>query len=290
MKEKIIGGIIATVIALSCIGIIVFATPIVTSDETLDPVATISEDYIPSETASIEEVIILNNVSVERVEPTTYDEANILLEDAIFRRSAALAVYENLLVLGYADDHPAVEMAKRDVQSSIENCTYYEEDAARLLEQSKWEVRAQECPTATYIWLYMKNNFGWSDETCAGIMGNMMAEVGGGQISGIENWEYYSKNSPYGVIQWLGSRKKDLFAKYGKHPTIEEQLIYMYDELYGTNGVKQQVSSKNLDRIINATSPEDCAYVFACHFERCGEGNRSIRKNYARKAYNYFTS
>ena len=75
MKEKIIGGIIATIMVLSCIGIIVFATPI-TAGRTPDPVATISEADIPSETTPAEEeVIILKNMVVERVEPTNYDEA-----------------------------------------------------------------------------------------------------------------------------------------------------------------------------------------------------------------------
>ena len=55
MKEKIIGGIIAVAMVLSCIGIIVFAAPITAGEEVPDPVATISEDYIPSETAPAED-------------------------------------------------------------------------------------------------------------------------------------------------------------------------------------------------------------------------------------------
>ena len=52
------------------------------------------------------------------------------------------------------------------------------------LEARKWT----EYPEAMFIWSYMKSKFGWSDETCAGIMGNMMAEVGGGTLSGLRNW------------------------------------------------------------------------------------------------------
>ena len=179
MKEKIIVAIIASVLLLLCVSMIVTAS--VVSNNNIDPVATISEDYIPSETTSPieEEVIILENQQVERVEPTTYQEAHELWNSAMLRNDAALLIYENLLVLGYAENHPAVEMAKRDIEITAEDMAYYEEKAAVLEEQYKWEVRAAEYPVATQAWLYMKNELGFNDTVCAGIMGNMMAECGG---------------------------------------------------------------------------------------------------------------
>ena len=51
-------------------------------------------------------------------------------------------------------------------------------DEARKKENERWAIKAKEFPTATYIWKYMKN-LGWNDYICAGIMGNIMAEVGG---------------------------------------------------------------------------------------------------------------
>ena len=286
MKEKIIVAIIASVLLLFCISMIVTAS--VVSNNNIDPVATISEDYIPSETTSPieEEVIILENQQVERVEPTTYQEANELWNNAMFRNDAALSVYENLLVLGYAENHPAVEMAKRDIAITAEDMAYYEEQAAVLEEQYKWEVRAAEYPVATQAWLYMKNELGFNDTVCAGIMGNMMAECGGCWTSDL-NWNVNS-SSGYGMIQWLGGRRNQLFSIYGSNPSVENQLSFMKDELYGTNGVTKQVTDSQLNKIMNAESPEECAFAFATYFERCAEAHRSIRRGYARRAYEYF--
>lgn len=155
------------------------------------------------------------------------------------------------------------------------------EEAAR---QAKWEERAQQYPIATKVWLYMKENFGWSDVVCAGVMGNIMGEIGGG-VLGFTNWDHDA--ATYGMFQWLGGRKKDLKRIYGNKPTIEEQLEFMYDELYGTDGVRKQVTNKQRDKILNGKTPEEVAMAFCRYFERPG-GTGLARKGYARKAYNYF--
>lgn len=248
---------------------------------------TISEDYIPSETTSQEEeVIILENLEVERVEPTTYAEAEAALASAITREETCSNIYNGLISLGYADDHPAVVMAKKDHSNAIADCAYYTEKRDALQEQHQWEIRTEEFPVATQVWLYMKNEFGWSDTVCAGILGNMMAECGGCWSSDL-NWSVNS-SSGYGMIQWLGSRRNLLFSIYGPNPTIEDQLNYMRDELYGTNGVRKQVTDEQLNKIMNAESPEECAFAFATYFERCSVEHRSIRRGYARTAYEYF--
>lgn len=140
-------------------------------------------------------------------------------------------------------------------------------------------------PEATYIWNVLRS-WGWSPEACAGIIGNMMAEVGGGTLD-LSNWES-NGNSGYGLIQWLNDRRVGIKNRYGTYPTIDEQLIYMRDEMFGTNGVSQQVSETQLNKILHSSTPEECAYAFACYFERCGQGHRSIRRSYARTAYEYF--
>ena len=170
----------------------------------------------------------------------------------------------------------------------------YIDDCRRLhVEEEKWLAREKEYPEATYIWRYMKDNFNWSDETCAGIIGNMMAEVGDNTLH-LERWtKYINTNKPYGLIQWLGTRKQRLFKRYGTEANVEEQLLFMRDELYGENGLKAQVSSKDLKIILNEDgkqTPEKIAYVFADKYERCGNGSKAIRKTYARRAYEYFTS
>ena len=258
-----------------------------------EPVATISEAYIPSESSEPvleiepeEEIIILEVVEVERVESATLEEANTALEDAIFRRDTTKSVYEGLLLLGYDTEHPAVVMAKTDFENAEADVEYYTEQQLIRQEEEDWRVRAEEYPVATQAWLYMKNELGFSDIVCAGIMGNMMAECGGCWTSDLD-WDI-SSSSGYGMIQWLGGRKQQLFSIYGSNPSVENQLDFVKDELYGTNGVTKQVTDSQLDEIINAETPEDCAYTFACYYERCGEGNRWVRRDYARRAYEYF--
>lgn len=293
MKQKILSIIVAVFLLLSTLSLIVYAVTPVNGDT--NPVATISEDYIPSETTlpvDIEPtepevvVIVLDSVVVERVEPTTYDEANASLEKAIARQELTNTVYQGLITLGYADDHPAVVMAKTDIENANADVIYYQEQFEIWEEKRKWEVRASEYPVATQVWLYMKNELGYSDIVCAGIMGNMMAECGGCWTSDLD-WDV-SSSSGFGMIQWLGGRKKQLFSIYGDTPSIEDQLNFMHDELYGTNGVTWQVTQSQLDKIMNAETPEECAYAFACYFERCGKGHRAPRRGYARRAYEYF--
>jgi hypothetical protein len=135
----------------------------------------------------------------------------------------------------------------------------------------------------------MRNEFGWSEETCAGILGNMMAEIGGGTLN-LNNWASDS-SSGYGLIQWVGNRYSGIKTRYGNKPTVEQQLNYMRDELYGTNGVTQQVNTKELNIILNKSgseTPERIAYIFACYYERCVSYARAPRKGYARIAYDYF--
>lgn len=257
-----------------------------------EPVATISEADIPSEatfpdsTEPEEVVIVLDTVVVERVEPTTYDEANSLLDEATKRQETAQMVLDGLIELGYEPDHPAIVMACAELENRTANAAYYQEKQAEWEEIHKWEVRALEYPVATQVWLYMKEEFGWNDTVCAGIMGNMMAECGGCWTSDL-NWDINSSGG-YGMIQWLGGRKQQLFNIYGSSPSIEDQLNFMKDELFGTNGVTKQVTDSQLDKIMNADSPEDCAYAFACYFERCAEQHRYPRRGYARTAYDYF--
>lgn len=162
----------------------------------------------------------------------------------------------------------------------------YEKLLAKEVEEAKWKDKMDKYPEATKIWRYMKDNFNWSDETCAGVLGNMMAEVGGGTLN-LSNWDA-NGSSGYGLIQWMGGRRSSLEKRYGKRPTIEEQLLYMYDELYGLNDTRKQVSNKVLKEIVEGDSAGDIAYIFAKYYERCHRDYVNIRIGYAEKAYKYF--
>ena len=143
-------------------------------------------------------------------------------------------------------------------------------------------------PEAQLIWNTMIS-WGWAPETCAGIIGNMMAEIGGGTLD-LSDWNS-NGGCGYGLIQWTGSRRSLLKSRYGSYPNIEQQLIFMRDELFGTNNTRQQVSSSVLNRIMNTNgneTPESIAFCFASNYERCASQYRARRQGYARIAYDYF--
>lgn len=145
-----------------------------------------------------------------------------------------------------------------------------------------------EYPEAQLIWNTMIS-WGWTPETCAGIIGNMMAEIGGGTLN-LSNWNS-NGGCGYGLIQWTGSRRSIIKGRYGSYPTIEQQLIFMRDELFGINGTHQQVSPSVLNKIMNTNgneTPESIAFCFASNYERCASRYRAKRQRYARIAYEYF--
>lgn len=142
-----------------------------------------------------------------------------------------------------------------------------------------------EYPEARLIWNTIKS-WGYSDNVVAGIIGNMMAEVGGGTLAGLSNW--HTDGCGYGLIQWTSGRQRLLKQLYGARPNIEQQLQFIKNELTGQNGVNRQVTEAQYNELLNAGSPEAAAMTFAKYYERCGSSYRAKRQSFARTAYNYF--
>lgn len=144
-----------------------------------------------------------------------------------------------------------------------------------------------EYPEARLIWNTIKS-WGYSDNVVAGIIGNMMAEVGGGTLAGLSNW--HTDGCGYGLIQWTSGRQRLLKQLYGSRPNIEQQLQFIKNELTGQNSVNRQVTEAQYNELLNANSPEAAAMTFARYYERCGSSYRAKRQSFARTAYNYFVS
>lgn len=173
----------------------------------------------------------------------------------------------------------ALEENARQSEEIEEYKNYIEDDEA------KWRRRYEEYDIATEAWIAMKAQ-GWSDIVCAGIMGNLMAETGGSGTLYLD-WDSNGVNG-YGLVQWTSGRRNTIKNRYGTYPSVKEQVQFIHDELYGVNGVRRQVTDSQFDAIMNAETPEECAYAFACYYERCANFARSMRRGYARKAYEYF--
>ena len=206
---------------------------------------------------------------------TQVDKTNKDLESV---KDELKTAYEKLY-----DAHEEIKMQSEEIKKQSEEIEKYKKEIEE--HNAKWVRRHQEYPVATEVWILMKDR-GWSDVVCAGIMGNLMAETGGSGTLHL-NWDSEDGKS-YGLVQWIDGRRNTIKSIYGEFPSIEEQVQFMYDELYGTNGVKRQVTNSQFNAIMNAETPEECAYAFACYYERCAEQYRSMRRGFARKAYEYF--
>jgi hypothetical protein len=309
MMKRIISFILVALCALSMVVFSVFATPIEASAPTINEVETtvtptISEDYIPSENPQTHVIINPKKVELKKhliiceyEKPTTKTQAQNN-QDAVKEYIHMIydmlpEQYESAYVEFYLMARPSLDSAetvKSQYKADIETFEKQEREAKKKAEQQANKKPSKKptgnYPVATQVWNYMKNEFGWSDTVCAGIMGNLMAECGGCWTADLD-WDTHGKDG-LGMIQWIGERRKAIVKKYGKIPTIEEQLQFMYDELHGTNGVTRQVTDKQYKKIMNAKTPEECAFAFASYYERCAEKHRAPRKGYARTAYEYF--
>lgn len=178
-----------------------------------------------------------------------------------------------------------LNIAQEKIASQREEIDNYQQQIED--EEAKWKRRYEEYPIATEAWIAMKT-YGWSDTVCAGIMGNLMAETGGTGTLHLD-WDSNGANG-YGLVQWTSGRRSTIKSRYGTYPTVKEQIQFVHDELFGANGIRQQVTIGQLDAIMTAETPEECAYAFACYYERCADFARGMRRGFARDAYEYFTS
>ena len=81
---------------------------------------------------------------------------------------------------------------------------------------------------------------GLSRDQAAGLVGNLMRE------STLNPTAVNKGSGAYGLAQWLGSRKKALFTRYGNAPTFDQQLDFIWHELNTThkNGLRHLKNSK----------------------------------------------
>ena len=130
---------------------------------------------------------------------------------------------------------------------------------------------------ATEVWNNLKK-LGLNDYVCAGILGNIMAEVGG-QTLDISRWPQYSQYGYYGICQWSGSRKQRLLNDFGT--TLNDQIRFLSVELF-------EVIPKD-NSFYNMQDEKQAALYFAKYYERCNSKYYSVRQTNATKALEYFT-
>lgn len=88
--------------------------------------------------------------------------------------------------------------------------------------------RSEDSKMVVYdeIWDYLTKKKGIPQTQAIGILSNIAAESGG-------DTEVLGAAGDFGIQQWLGPRKKELQRRYGKKPTLTQQLDYLVDEYQG---------------------------------------------------------
>ena len=88
--------------------------------------------------------------------------------------------------------------------------------------------RSEDSKMVVYdeIWDYLTEKKGIPQTQAIGILSNIAAESGG-------DTDALGAAGDFGIQQWLGPRKKELQRRYGKKPTLTQQLDYLVDEYQG---------------------------------------------------------
>lgn len=97
-----------------------------------------------------------------------------------------------------------------------------------------------------------------TDYQIAGILGNIDIESGGFNTNAKN-----PSSGAYGYAQWLGSRKDELFKRYGNNPTSREQLEFIWNELINNEGGRNA-----LQKLINSSSIEEATNIIMKEYER----------------------
>ena len=192
------------------------------------------------------------------------------------------------------DERHLVEEELIDVRGLIgeyqEQISAIEAEEARIeAEEARIEAmrseKSGEYPVATQVWRYMKEELGWNDYVCAGVMGNMMAEVGG-QTLNLQPYLYgHSGANYYGLCQWSSRYYPSI-----QGADVDAQLDFLASTVKKELNTYGYLFRSGLDyeAFCNLTDAEDAAMAFAKAYERCGSGSYGVRQRNAIKAYNYF--
>lgn len=279
MKQKISMLLIVAMFVISMLGCS-------TKSEANYQITTTSEDYIPSETSYIQEEVSdieLPLVEFEDIQPTTSEEALVFIQERIDYIDSLTAFLTDEEFLESNFESEVVKTVLYEIKSSKEKILEYQNlyDVlyAQEQEELKWAEKSAEYESATFIWRYFKDK-GYSDYATAGILGNIMAEVGG-QTLYIQYW--LSNSSYYGMCQWSRQYYPEAIGL-----SLEEQCDFLFNTIENEFDVFGYIVGLSYEDFIQIENEQTAALAFAKVYERCGSGSYSVRQSNATEAYNYF--
>lgn len=215
------------------------------------------------------------------VETNSITELFDLMEECKKEMDNAHIMAEAARALGYEDSHPIIQLAKQE----YEDAKIYYQIYLNKFTQLGWEIKRQEYPEATKVWLYLKS-LGYNDYICAGILGNIMAEVGGNTLS-INPSLYDNTYKYYGMCQWSLEYYPDI-----QDLSLEKQCDFLKGNIKEEIDTFGHLYQKDFDyeEFISLSDCREAALAFAKTYERCNAKYYNIRKNNAEIAYKYFVN
>lgn len=265
MKKSIVALIIASVIILFC-GAFTFGP--------ITPVIDITTN-VPSFNVEKNSKFVDDNL-----ENYSRSELKNLITEYQQIQIDAHTLAESARSLGWPESSTPIQMAQAEHWNAKLAIEVYQNRLDEL--NAEWESKAAEYPEATQIWLYMKD-LGWNDYVCAGIMGNLMAEVGGQTLA----LQVSAKsNSYYGICQWNKAYSNVW------NTDLETQCNFLRDTIQYEIDTFGYAYSKGFDfeSFLELTNEKQAAKAFAVCYERCGSGTYKTRQTNATAAYNYFVN
>lgn len=195
------------------------------------------------------------------------------------RKNDAHEMAEAARRLNFSEDHVVITTAKEEWHKAHTSLLA----KRHTMEQMKviWQQKKDEYPAAAYIWEYF-SNLGYNDYVIAGIMGNIMGEVGGNTLD-IQYWLY--GRGYYGMCQW----SRGYSEIWGKG--LEEQCDFLRDTIkyeMDTYG-RLYRSGFNYESFLALQNEREAALAFAKCYERGAAFTHATRVNNSTKALNYFS-
>ena len=207
------------------------------------------------------------------------------INEEVHRINHIYSIYKNQYDEIVYQEELAKKKAEEAKRRAEEERRRKEEEAKRQEEAKKQQttVSSNSYSNAAIIWNYLRN-LGYNKYVCAGILGNIMTEVGG-QTLNIRPGLYGEGNNYYGICQWS--------LKY--YPSINganltTQLNFLAETIkyeFNTYGYLYY-SEFNYNTFLNLNSTSEAALAFAKVYERCSSDSYTKRQNNANIAYNYF--
>lgn len=253
-----------------------------------------SEAYIPSETQKSTVVYTKKSIELTYIVPNNFDHLQSILLSLKDQMASAHSAAEKARANGAAETDLVICNVKEEYMTAFNGYVYYynnyyskllaekQEQERIAAEAAFWGPKEKEYPYATYIWKYLKN-CGYNNYVIAGIIGNLMAEVGGQTL----NIQYWLKGSGYyGMCQWSKSYCSGVWGKdlAGQCEYLQSTIRYELN----TFGFCYK-KGFNYDGFCELTNEQSAALAFAKCYERCASFSYTQRQKNASKALAYFT-